>query len=358
MQPTSTHPEMIQQPQRRPRCRRYIVFRGMVESTDEQRQIVQEVLLVHHQSTHHTKNNATNGPSCPVHDEFNEDVSLDTIHPLNTIKEPLEPSFWQDPQTLQTSRKLDLGLSYCGADVTKQLPIATAIARRAFARAAQEAEQSTESEFLHDHGSIDTSATTTTTKSFHSSLQLLRAMGQHEPEQEHPVQSKNGKSTTTSITTTPLTGLSLLYGPLASMSAHYDSPTQPGQREEWLAMMSIGSSIIFRCNDELIQLDSGDVVVMDSMATLHGVERVLAVGVSTGEGMNDDVGDSNRATNNINYAELGLQTPCRLGLLFWRGRPKDKAALTLPSQDEELTPGESLLDGVGDLFADESDENE
>jgi hypothetical protein len=72
------------------------------------------------------------------------------------------------------------------------------------------------------------------------------------------------------------------------------------------------------------------------MATLHGVESVL---VSSTE----------------RYAELGLQTPCRLGLLFWQGRPTTDE--TLPLQGEDGTRGESLLDGVGDLFADDNDDD-
>ena len=43
----------------------------------------------------------------------------------------------------------------------------------------------------------------------------------------------------------PLTGLVLLYGPKGSMSPHYDSPTQPGQRQEWLAMMTVGNPVDF-----------------------------------------------------------------------------------------------------------------
>ena len=53
-----------------------------------------------------------------------------------------------------------------------------------------------------------------------------------------------------------LTGLSLLYGPNATMNAHCDSPTQPQQREEWLVMMTVGNSVRFRCDDELLLMQS------------------------------------------------------------------------------------------------------
>jgi hypothetical protein len=316
------------------RPRRYVVFPGMVDSTEQQRQIVQEVLRLHHQST----DNATDMP-CLVHDQDTNYCPRDKIETL------LGPSIWDEIKMLQTSRKLELGLSSCGGNVTDQLPIATTLARQAFTRAAHEAEKCSildeKGDSLFNNGissnDDDKTSTTSSLSLNSSSLKLLQTMGYQQQEQ-HEGKCNN----------TPLTGLSLLYGPLASMPAHYDSPTQPGQREEWLAMISIGSSIIFRCNDELIRLDSGDVIVMDSMATLHGVERVL---VSTT--------DESGGWNHVNHTELGLPTPCRLGLLFWQGRPTDEKASAFSSHDEEeVTPSECLLDGVGDLFADESDSDD
>lgn len=129
--------------------------------------------------------------------------------------------------------------------------------------------------------------------------------------------------------TTPLTGLALLYGPNARMNAHYDSPTQPLQREEWLAMMTIGSPALFRLNDELITINSGDVLVMDSMATLHGVEKILPC-----------------ATHDLNV-DLGLPIPgSRLGILVWQGRMHDDAPHHKMNDNKNI----AIVDGVGDLF--------
>jgi hypothetical protein len=122
-------------------------------------------------------------------------------------------------------------------------------------------------------------------------------------------------------TSPPLSGLALLYGIRASMTPHYDSPTQPGQREEWLAMITLGNSVQFRCNDESIRLDSGDALVMDSMATLHGVEAIVPG----------------------NYWKLlGMPFPSRLGILFWQG--------SVPSNDNELVLEADIADGFGNMF--------
>lgn len=39
-------------------------------------------------------------------------------------------------------------------------------------------------------------------------------------------------------------------------------------------MATIGSTVSFRCNDDVLELKLGNVLVMDSMAVLHGVEGV------------------------------------------------------------------------------------
>ncbi|KAI2510147.1 hypothetical protein MHU86_4314 [Fragilaria crotonensis] len=44
---------------------------------------------------------------------------------------------------------------------------------------------------------------------------------------------------------------------------------------EWLVMMTVGKAVAFVCNDEIITLSSGDVLVMDAMAVLHGVQSIL-----------------------------------------------------------------------------------
>ena len=183
-------------------------------------------------------------------------------------------SDWRDLQTSKSSRKLALGIS-TGGDVTSTLAFATSVARKAFRKAFEQ-----------------------------KPLEALKVVCRED---------------------TPLTGLALLYGPNASMPAHYDSPTQPGQREEWLAMATVGSTVSFRCNDDVLELKSGDVLVMDSMAVLHGVE-----GVDCEDG---------------NYQEVGLPIPSRLGTLFWQGRM---------DSNENFPVATEVIDGFGKLF-DESD---
>jgi hypothetical protein len=127
---------------------------------------------------------------------------------------------------------------------------------------------------------------------------------------------------------TPLTGIALLYGQNASMPAHYDSPTQPGQREEWLVMITLGLTVEFRCNTETLMLKSGDVIVMDSMAVLHGVVRIEP--------------GSNACE------QLGLPVQSRLGILFWHGR--EQACAT-------GSPGRADVGGIDSLFF-EVDQND
>lgn len=155
----------------------------------------------------------------------------------------------------KTSLKLNLGIS-CGGDLSNNIPNAVTTARRAFEHASSIA----------------------TNKSTAKMLQTI----------------SNGL----------LSGLSLLYGVHAAMLPHCDSPTQPGQREEWLCMMSLGNTMIFRCDDETIAIQSGDVIVMDAMATLHGVERIVP---------DDSIPPI--------CSRIGLPIPqVRLGVLLWQGR--------------------------------------
>jgi hypothetical protein len=172
-------------------------------------------------------------------------------------------TMWQSIGTSKTSLNLNLGIP-CGGDLTHVLPDAALLARQAFLQASMET----------------TNATTKT-------LQSL-AQG-------------------------PLSGLALLYGVEASMPSHYDSPTQPNQREEWLVMMTLGNTVVFRCDNEIISLHSGDALVMDSMAVLHGVDRIVP-----------DHSD-HPICSVINLPDLQV----RLGILFWQGRdePKQKAPL-------------------------------
>lgn len=157
-----------------------------------------------------------------------------------------------DSRTASTACKLDLGIR-CGGNLEHSIPEAVRVARRIFKRAS----------------------------SLLPKIEVLKRLCEDD---------------------VPLTGTALLYGTNASMKAHYDSPTQPGQREEWLCTMSCGLATKFRCNDTLIELQPRDVLVMDSMAVLHGVERVLE----------QDESD--------HCKQAGLPWPSRLGILLWQGR--------------------------------------
>jgi hypothetical protein len=198
------------------------------------------------------------------------------------------PTDWNHMETSSTSETFQLGVR-CGGDLTPTLPLAVAVARRAFQQALQQEPQ------LGDATSIP-------------ALETL------------------------SQPNIPLAGLVLLYGLKASMPPHYDSPTQHGQREEWLAMMTMGNDIRFRCNDDIVQLQSGDVLVMDSMAVLHGVESIV----------DNDAGCSEKP-------DLGLPISSRMGILFWQGQsPVDKVD----------SASFSVVEGVGNLFPDSDDSDE
>lgn len=132
---------------------------------------------------------------------------------------------------------------------------------------------------------------------------------------------------TLSDPTTPMTGLSLLYNPSASMSAHYDSPTQPGRMEEWLCSFTLGMPCLFRLNECVIALKSGDALVMDSMAVLHGVERIL-------ESRGDDI-----------CSQVGLPVEGRLGVLLWHGRLSVDTYSDIP-----------VVEGLSDMFANSDSE--
>jgi hypothetical protein len=229
--------------------RRYVIFRSFL-NVEEQKLLVREALQCH------LKNSTVQ-----------QDTSSNASTPI--------PTDWSLLETSSTSQTIQLGIR-CGGDLTSTLPVAVAVARRAFRQAALEQPQ------------------------LASCIPALETLSQPN---------------------VPLAGLVLLYGLKASM------PPQPGQREEWLVMMTMGRDVRFRCNDEIVQLQSGDVLVMDSMAVLHGVESIV---------------DSQECDE-----DLGLPISSRLGILFWQGQsPVDKVDST----------SFSVVDGVGALFPD-SDED-
>jgi hypothetical protein len=190
----------------------------------------------------------------------------------------------QSISTLKTSLKLNLGIS-CGGDLTSILPKAAYVARRCLEMASTQA--------------ADAAST---------SLKLIA----------------NG----------PLSGLSLLYGLGASMPLHYDSPTKPGQREEWLAMITLGNSVAFRCNSEVLILHSGDALVMDSMAVLHGVDRIVA--------------DTSECPICHRIGLPNVQS--RLGILFWQG--KNTSASFSSTRSEDFVPLDDFH--VDSLFGSEN----
>jgi hypothetical protein len=196
----------------------------------------------------------------------------------------------EDLSTSRSSIKLPTGVTGCGGDITAHWPYCTAVTRRVFSMLAMEWSSS--------------SAYSATDR------QIWQCLSQPD---------------------TPLTGLALLYGPQASMSPHYDSPTQPGQRSEWLVMITVGLNVNFRLQEQVHQLHSGDVVVLDSMRVLHGVESIAATGQ-----------DQNEA--------LGLPPACRLGVLLWQG----KSPVTV-SDPEEMDVAD--FSGMDALFQ-ESDSPE
>ena len=235
--------------------RRYAIFRSFV-NVEKQKLLVQESLQCH----------------------------------MKNSTEKQTPTDWNHMETSSTSETFQLGVR-CGGDLTPTLPLAVAVARRAFRQALQE-----ESRL----GDV-------------SSIPALETLSQPN---------------------IPLAGLVLLYGLQASMPSHYDSPTQPGQREEWLVMLTMGNDVRFRCNDDIVQLQSGDVLVMDSMAVLHGVESIVE---------NDNGGVR------IEKPDLGLPISSRLGILFWQGQsPVDKVD----------SASFSVVEGVGNLFPDSDDSDD
>lgn len=209
-------------------------------------------------------------------------------HAQNSSSNNTTTTDWTTLETSTTSLNLQLGIP-CGGDLTSTLPAAIAVARRAFHRAQQHEQQ--QQQLLPPDPSVQ------------AALQTL------------------------SDPSTRLAGLALLYGPAASMLAHYDSPTQPGVPFEWLVVMTLGRAVRFRCNHNILTLQSGDVLVMDSMAVLHGVESI-----------GDDCD-----------ADLGLPVSSRLGILFWQGR---SSSLAMQSGEGATNEAVEVVDGVGSLFPD------
>jgi len=105
------------------------------------------------------------------------------------------------------------------------------------------------------------------------------------------------------------------------MPSHVDAPSRPESREQWLVSITLGLCIIFQVGDHRLHLRSGDVLVMDAMALMHGVVAVLADSAP---------------------ADIALQD-ARLGLLLFEPPPHRVRA-----SSEQENDG---IDGLGALFA-------
>jgi hypothetical protein len=248
--------------------RSYLVLRAFV-SDAEQRELAEEAIgrHVHRQSQvkQQSKDNKQDKQSAPPvtsSSSATNDMSI-TSNDADT-----SDSEWHALLARETGLPLNLGISGCGGSLAEILSQSALVARRAFAAA-------------------------------HADLGVPALHNLANP-------------------ATSLTGLALLYGPRGSMKAHFDSPTQPGQRNEWLANISLGLPVDFVCNTDIVRLYSGDVLVMDSMAVLHGVKQI----VMTDEAHQSDSGTQtdNNPLHHDFCNRIGLPGPFRLGILFWQGR--------------------------------------
>jgi hypothetical protein len=119
------------------------------------------------------------------------------------------------------------------------------------------------------------------------------------------------------------------------MNPHYDSPTQPNQREEWLIMFTLGNDVLFQLDDRQICLSSGDALVMDAMNVLHGVVTILPPQL-------DEVDPA---------VALGLNPKTRLGILLWQSSPPRLTINESKTQSVDEASNESdILDPFYSLF--------
>ena len=73
-----------------------------------------------------------------------------------------------------------------------------------------------------------------------------------------------------------LDGVSLLYGINATMEQHTDSLSRPDiTNEEWTFTVNIGCDICFKLNGKNVIAHSGDIIVIDSRAVMHGVDKII-----------------------------------------------------------------------------------
>eukprot|EP00978_Attheya_sp_CCMP212_P003557 scaffold7458_cov60-Attheya_sp.AAC.3 len=223
-----------------------------------------------------------------------------------------------------SSCSLELGLvPPCGGDMEPALPLAVSHARRAFSLI--------QSILLLQQQSKKDKVTTT--PSGHDVGIRTRTM---DPTNSTTAEMAVLKDLASSSC---LTGIALLYGPKGCMPAHYDAPTQPLQRMELLVLLSLGSTTVFTCNktDEPLHLFSGDALVMDSMAVLHGVQQIIP-----------------HPSSPVSHL---LPPNSRLGVLLWQGRTSTPSKETTTTANNRMEPDDmEIPDGMGSLlFGDDSD---
>jgi hypothetical protein len=227
-----------------------------------------------------------------VHEQLEITNEILTCHLQNEKDQCLVP-LRDELESSPRSIKLNTGVTI-GGSIASTLPKAEKVCRRVFQRAA-----STPVRHYWDEGEVQSPKN-----------HPLHALAQPE---------------------TALTGTALLYGPNASMKPHYDSPTQPKQKEEWLCILSVGLTMVFRCDSKTICINSGDAMVMDSMAVLHGVEEILP--------------DPDGCVNS-SWRQVGLPAASRLGLVVWQGRTLEAATTTSP----DSSVSDEAMEGMGALF--------
>ena len=257
---------------------RYVVYRDFL-SHQEQLDLAREVLLCH------DNNNNSNNNGVSTTD-------------------------WTSLNDATASSKINLGIP-CGSSIELILPLAVKVSRQLFSRARHD---------IADAAAADDDAPES------SSYRILSNLAKEHSHHHHH----------------HLTGLALLYGPKATMSPHYDSPTQPGQKQEWLCMMTMGATIHFLLDHVTVMMRSGDCLVMDSMAVKHGVVRI-------GEEQ-----PQQQPQQQQHHSQMSQVLPihgCRLGILVWQGR-------VIHNNDEESTGAtnkieEDQVDGMSMLFGDE-----
>ena len=292
------------------RSKRYVHLPYFLCET-EQMDLAQSALQCH--SYHSIQTKRTSVPISKkevptIHNDSTQCSITDTSNHTSVLKKLK----YDEIKESKSSLKLNLGLDECGGDLYKTLPLSVEFARKAFREAG----------LYYKSNDV-----------FEVAESLFKLAG------ELP----SSTSTSTSTSSISLTGLGLLYGPNAIMSAHYDSSTQPGQREEWLVMFTIGSDVLFRCNDVVLTLTSGDALVMDSMSVLHGVEGIRK--------KTRHIATNNKQFSFNNETDMALHyglpvEGSRLGILLWQGRAermnvKDKG----DSYDDNIS-----MEALSDLF--------